>query len=250
MQETWNAYQKTKSKDLKDNLVIQYLPLIKYVIGKFQLKISNNLEYDDLLNIGVIGLMEAVEKFNPEFSVKFETYALARIKGAIIDKLREEDIFSRSARKKLKEVEAAYIYLERKFKRPPEEKEVAAHLKLTREEFYKLLNKIAPVTVLSLDEKSGERDAPETIFLKDIVEDTKSPNPQKIIEEKEIKGILRELIYHLKDIEKKILFLYYYEDLTLKEISLSMDISESRVCQIHSTIVIKLRAKIREYLGG
>lgn len=242
----WEEYKKNKNIKLKESLVIQYLPLVKYVIGKLQIKISDNLEYDELLSIGCLGLIEAVEKFDPKFQVKFETYAISRIRGSIIDELRNRDILSRSVRKKLKELENVYLYLEKKLNRIPSEEEVAKHLKLTLPEFHKLLNKVSPITVLSLDEKY--QDSQDAIFIKDTLEDIKSPNPEKIIEKKEVRKILKENISNLPENEKKILFLYYYEDLTLKEISAVLDISESRVCQLHSQIIIKLRAKIKENL--
>lgn len=246
VQEIWKEYKKSKDTKLKEALIIQYLPVVKYVIGKLQIKISDNLEYDELLSIGCLGLIEAIEKFDTKFNVKFETYAISRIKGSIIDELRERDIFSRSLRKKMKELENAYSYLEKKLNRPPLEEEVANYLKLTIPEFHKLLNKISPITILSLDEKY--QDSQDAIFIKDTVEDTRSPNPEEIIEKKRVRSILKESISCLPENEKKILFLYYYEDLTLKEISAVLGISESRVCQLHSQLIIKLRAKIKEHL--
>lgn len=242
----WKEYYKKKDKNLKDELILNYLNLVRYIAGRLQIRFPSNIEHSDIMSWGIIGLIEAIERFNPNLQIKFETFATSRIKGAILDALRAQDYFSRQTRKMLREIEDTYNKLEGKLSRRVQDEEVAKELNLSLEEFHKLLFKVSPITVLSLDQSYSDLDMYTSLL--DVIEDKKSLSPDKIIEDIEIKKVLKESILSLSEQERKVLALYYYEDLTLREISEVLEVSESRICQIHSSAIIKLRGKLRKYL--
>jgi len=243
--ELWKNYRKTRNPEIRDYFVKQYAPLVKYVAGKVAIGMPNNVEFDDLVGFGVFGLFDAIEKYDPAKHVKFKTYAVTRIRGSIFDELRSIDWVPRSVRQKSREVEDTIRSLEARLGRAASDEEIADELGMDVEDFQSLVLKISGTSVLSLNDVwySGEED--DKISIVESIESPGSLNPDTIVERDEIKRVIVDAISELPDKEKKVLILYYYEDLTLKEIGQVMELSESRVSQIHTKSVLSLRAKMR-----
>jgi RNA polymerase sigma factor for flagellar operon FliA len=241
----WAAYKKAKSKEVRDKLILHYAPLVKYVAGRIAASLPSNVEQADLISYGMFGLIDAIERYNPAHGVKFETYAITRIKGAIIDELRALDWVPRSLRQKAKDIEKVYVELEYKLKRVPTDKEVAEALGISLEEHQAVLSQLNYSSILALDELWGTGDKEEKISILDSVEDDSSPDPSKVFELEELKKLLESAIAKLSDREKTIVFLYYYEGFTLREIGEILGISESRVSQLHTKAILRLKSKLR-----
>jgi RNA polymerase sigma factor FliA len=241
--ELWINYKRTGSLEIREKLTLQYIPLVKYIVNKVIKTLPKNIEYEDMVEYGIIGLLDAVEKFDITKDINFKTYAVLRIRGAIYDELRVMDMLPRTLRTLSKNIENAYIEIEKKNGRAATDEEVAAYLNIEIKELDEIHSKINVANVSSLNDiLHNSEDGKMTVG--DIVEDKKNENPQESLEKKEIR---KELLKHLKELsekEKAIIALYYYDELTLKEIGKVMDVSESRVSQIHSKAVLKLRAKM------
>lgn len=237
---TWEAYSKTKDLKLREELILKYIYLVKYVAGRLCAGYGNNVEFDDLVSYGIFGLMDAIDKYDPGRGVKFETYAQLRIRGAIIDQLRETDWLPRSVRQKSKELEKAYYELENALGRPATDEEVAERLGVAVEEFQKKIQNIAAYSLVSLDDLLEQK--------REVVsseEERQEDLPENIVENAEVKEILADAINALPEKERKVVALYYYEELTYKEIGKLLSISESRVSQLHTKAVIRLKNKFR-----
>ena len=243
--ELWVQYRKTKDSKIRDNFIKQYAPLVKYVAGKVAVGMPHNVEFDDLVGFGVFGLLDAIEKFDPEKNVKFKTYAVTRIRGAIFDELRSIDWVPRSVRQKTREVEDAIGTLEARLGRTATDQEIAGALGLSEEEYLKTLQKISGTSMLSINEVWYSGDENDKVSIGDSIESPASLNPEVIAERDEIRRVIVEAINELPDKEKKILVLYYFEDLTLKEIGQVLDVTESRVSQLHTKAIMRLRFKLR-----
>ncbi|NLI89189.1 MAG: FliA/WhiG family RNA polymerase sigma factor [Epulopiscium sp.] len=236
----WKEYSLTKSPEIKDKLIIHYAPLVKYIAGRLNMYLGENVEYDDLISYGVFGLIDAIDKFDPDREVKFETYASLRIRGSIIDHIRKMDWVPRSLRKQEKDLREAYTELENTLGRPATDEEMINHLGISPEEFHKISKdaNIASLTSLEYHMEQG-RNAE--------ISDT-NPNqlgsPEAHMEELETERMLAAAIGQLTDRERKIITLYYYEELTLKEISAIMGVSESRISQIHTKAISRLKEKM------
>lgn len=240
----WKKLQEENDSNIKNILVEKYFYLVKYVVGKMLSRLIPLVEYDDLIGEGSIGLLEAISRYDYTRDIKFETYAVTRIKGYILDYLRKKDVFSRSARKKLKDLEKVQAkFLEEKGYFGNNE-EVREYLGLTENDYRKLMYDISPITLISLD---NENENLEQKSFKEILSDEKSAQPLDKILKKEVQEELLATFKLLSEKEKDILALYYYEDLTLKEISKALNISESRVSQIHSCAIIKLRSILSKF---
>jgi len=240
----WQEYVADReNKELKDTLIMQYAPLVKYLAGRLSVHIGHRVEFDDLISYGIFGLIDAIDKFSLEKGVKFETYASLRIRGAIIDSIRKLDWVPRDLRQKSKLVEQAYADLEIDLGREPSDEEIAQKLGLTIEETLELMKKASIASLVSLDDYL-EQNHEENFSVRDGGE-----TPEEEYDRKEVTDILVEAIDKLTDKEKNVVTLYYFEDMTLKEISKTMGVSESRVSQIHSKAVVKLRAKLGKYKG-
>lgn len=239
----WKQYRETKSSAVREKLILEYSSLVKYVAGRLSIYFANNIEYDDLISYGIFGLIDAIDKFDSAKGVKFETYASLRIRGAIIDSVRQLDWAPRTLRQKNREIERTYIELEHKLGHPPLEKEVAMHLEMNIEDFHKVINAINISHVISLDEyleQSYEADV-------DSFGINQYQSPSRYAEVEEIKRLLEDSIEKLSEQEKRVITLYYFEELTLKEISAIMKVSESRISQIHSKAVTRLRSKLNKH---
>jgi RNA polymerase sigma factor for flagellar operon FliA len=240
----WVDYKSARDQHVRDQLLLHYSPLVKYVAGRVAVGLPQNVEHADLVSYGIFGLIDAVEKFDPERGYKFETYAIARIKGAILDELRSIDWVPRSVRAKARALEKAYAKLEGQLHRTPSDEEVAAELGLSDDQFQALLGQLSFVGLVALDELlsvSGERG--ESMTLGDTIPDA-GEGPVGAYEVEEMRQLLAESINRMPEREKIVLTLYYYEGLTLAEIGQVLGVTESRVCQIHTKAVLQLRSKI------
>jgi RNA polymerase sigma factor for flagellar operon FliA len=218
---------------------------VKYVAGRVSVGLPQNIEQADLVSYGIFGLIDAIDKFDPERNIKFETYAIARIKGAIIDELRSIDWVPRSVRAKARSVEKAYATLEASLLRTPSDAEVAAEMGISESDLHTIFNQISFVGLVALDEMLSGGDRGESATLGDTIPD-KGEGPVAAFEVEEMKQILASAINRLGDREKVVLTLYYYEGLTLAEIGEVLGVTESRVCQIHTKAVLQLRSKMTE----
>ncbi|MCX7922401.1 MAG: FliA/WhiG family RNA polymerase sigma factor [Clostridia bacterium] len=241
--ELWKQYSDSKDPAIREKLILEYAHLIKYVAGRLSIYFGSNVEYDDLVGFGAFGLIDAIDKFDINKGVKFETYASLRIRGAIIDSIREMDWVPRSLRQKNKELEKAYWELENELGHSATDKEVAEKLGIPQEDFYKLLNEVNLSSMMSLEE-----------FLEqnyeigvDIPNTSDEDKPESYMELTEIKEILGEAIDKLPEKEKTVITLYYFEELTLKEISAIMKVSESRISQLHTKSILRLRGKLARH---
>jgi RNA polymerase sigma factor for flagellar operon FliA len=243
----WTEYKTSGSRDARDRLILHYSPLVKYVAGRVSVGLPQNIEQADLVSYGIFGLIDAIEKFDLDRRIKFETYAIARIKGAIIDELRSIDWVPRSVRAKARSVERAYAKLENQLLRTPSDAEVAAELGMSESELQAIFHQVSFVGVVALDEmlSSGSGDRGESTTLGDTIPD-KTEGPVAQFEGEEQKQLLAAAINRLGEREKMVLVLYYYEGFTLAQIGEVLGVTESRVCQIHTKAVLQLRSRMAE----
>ncbi|MEI6230779.1 MAG: RNA polymerase sigma factor WhiG, partial [Actinomycetes bacterium] len=224
---------------------LHYSPLVKYVAGRVGVGLPPNVEQGDLVSYGIFGLIDAIEKFDLDRAIKFETYAINRIRGAIIDELRSIDWIPRSVRSKARNVERAYQALEAKLQRTPTEPEVAEEMGVTLDELHAIFNQVSFVNVVALDElMNSSADRGDKGTLGDTLEDKNAPDPMGAFESEETKVILAQAIQGLPEREKIVVTLYYYEGLTLAEIGQVLGVTESRICQMHTKAVLQLRARL------
>ncbi|SRR6266540_233454 len=240
----WASYKDGANRDVRDQLILHYSPLVKYVAGRVAVGLPQNVEQADLVSYGIFGLIDAIDKFDVDRGYKFETYAIARIKGAILDELRSIDWVPRSVRAKARSLEKAYAKLEAELHRTPNDVELAAELGITDDQLQTMLNQISFVGLVALDEMlsvGGERG--DTLSLGDTIADG-GEGPVAAYEVEEMRQILADAINRMPEREKIVLTLYYYEGLTLAEIGEVLGVTESRVCQIHTKAILQLRSRI------
>jgi RNA polymerase sigma factor for flagellar operon FliA len=248
--ELWLEYRQSRDSKIRETFIKQYAPLVKYVAGKVAIGMPHNVEFDDLVGYGVFGLLDAIDKFDPDKGVKFKTYAVTRIRGAIFDELRSIDWVPRSVRQKTREVEEAIGSLEAQLGRTATDQEIAGTLGMNEDEYLKIMMKISGTSVLSLNDVWFSGDENDKVSIGDSIESPMSLNPDVIVEKDEIRRVIVEHINELPDKEKKILVLYYYEDLTLKEIGQVLEVTESRVSQLHTKAITRLRSKLTNIRKG
>jgi RNA polymerase sigma factor for flagellar operon FliA len=249
-EELWTLYRRKRDPRIRDFFVRQYAPLVKYVAGKVAIGMPNNVEFDDLVGFGVFGLFDAIEKFDPGKHVKFKTYAVTRIRGAIFDELRSIDWVPRSVRQKTREVEETIRRLESSLGRAATDEEIARSLNMDLKEFQSLMLKISGTTILSLNDVWYTGEDNDRMSIVESIESPSSLNPDSIVEKEEIKRVIIEAINELPEKEKKVLILYYYEDLTLKEIGEVLEVTESRISQLHTKAIMRLRARLSHIKKG
>jgi RNA polymerase sigma factor for flagellar operon FliA len=242
----WIRYQRDGNPEIRARLLKQYLPLVRNVAGRMAIGFPRSVELADLINTGVIGLVEAFRNFDPTRGVKFETFAVPRIRGAILDELRALDWVPRSTRARSREIERALLELENDFGRPPTEAELAMKLKCSVEELMHAIGDVSGSSLLSLDETIYREDDNRQVPRIETISDEAKATALGDMEKGELRAFLVTAIDRLTEQEKLVIALYYFEELTLKEIGEVMSISESRVSQIHTKAVIKLRGMIRE----
>ncbi len=241
-QKLWEQYRNTRDQRIKDALIMKYASFVKYVAGRIAVNLPSNVEFDDLVSYGILGLIDAIDKYDSERNVKFKTYAKTRIRGAVFDELRMLDWTPRSIRQKARKLEKAYAKLEGKLGRDAKDEEIAEFLNIDISELHKLFDETKKSLLLSLDEIFYDDDEGSSRF--DFVEDEKSDNPQSKIEEAEAKKILADAISKLSDRERMVITLYYYEELTSKEIGKILGVSDSRVSQLHTKAILRLRGRL------
>ncbi len=243
LEDLWMKYLSDKTnKQLRDILIVQYIYLTKYVIGRIKLNLPPNFAIEDITSFGVEGLIDAIEKFSPDKGAHFETYAIMRIRGTIIDKIRSQDWLPRSARKKIKDIKSAVEILKQNLGRTPTTQEIADYLGIEKDKVASTLSEDTSVGSLYEKKYSGD----EGIELIDTIEDTNSVNPLEKLAEKDVKNELQAALKKLPERERMVMVLYYHENMTLKEIGENLDVSESRICQIHAQAIMKLRNILNE----
>ncbi|MCK5672457.1 MAG: RNA polymerase sigma factor WhiG [Spirochaetales bacterium] len=248
--ELWTLFKENRDPKIRDMFVKQYAPLVKYVAGKVAMGMPHNVEFDDLVGFGVFGLFDAIKKFDPDKHVKFKTYAVTRIRGAIFDELRSIDWVPRSVRQKTREIEDTIHRLESSLGRAASDQELANEMRMTTKEFQKTMMKISGTSILSLNDVWYTGDDNDKVSIVDSIESPSSLNPDIIVEKGEIKRVIVQAITELPEKEKKVLVLYYYEDLTLKEIGKILEVTESRISQLHTKAIMRLRSKLTNIKKG
>ncbi|MDF2589395.1 MAG: polymerase, sigma 28 subunit, FliA/WhiG [Anaerocolumna sp.] len=236
----WEEYSKSKNPEVREKIIIEYANLVKIVAGRLSMYLGYNVEYDDLVGYGIFGLIDAVDKFDYYKGVKFETYASFRIRGAILDEIRKMDWIPRTLRQKQRKIDAAFQKIEAEQGRSATDEEVAKELEITLEEFDTWQNQTKVSSLLSLDEyiDQGSEVKMESSL------SAQFETPEKVVEKQELKETLAKTLETLTEKEKKVIILYYYEDLTLKEISSILEVSESRISQLHTKALQKMRVKL------
>jgi RNA polymerase sigma factor for flagellar operon FliA len=233
------------NKTERDNLIMKYAPLVKTIVGRIAYKLPIDVSNrDDLINVGIIGLMEALEKYDHKRNVQFETYARFRIRGAILDELRARDWVPRSVRNKDSRLEKAFQALKKTLGRQPDEEEVAEHLGLTLEQYFKLLDETKGIALISQEDLGP--DAMESENHADILGVTDHSNPMDMVAAKELQHKLKRVIDELPQKEKIVISLYYYDEMTMKEIGYILELTESRVCQLHTQAILRLRGAVKD----
>ncbi len=246
---TWERFKQTEDIDMRDQLLRDYLPLVKNVAGRMAAGFPKSVELNDLINTGVIGLIEAFNNFDPKRGVKFETFAVPRIRGAILDELRMLDWVPRSTRAKARNIDKALMKLENELGRGPFENELAKRLDISVGELFSARKDVNVSTLLSLDELICREDDNRQVPRIETIENTTTIDVLNDMEKTELKVFVIDAISSLTEQERLVVSLYYYEELTLKEIGDIMLISESRVSQIHTRAVMRLRNSIRDKFG-
>lgn len=238
-QKLWDEYRKKRTPELREKIIIEYAGLVKVVAGRLSIYLGYNVEYDDLVGYGTFGLIDAIDKYDFEKGVKFETYASVRIRGAILDQIRKMDWIPRTLRQKQKRVDAAYRKIELETGRPATDEEIAKELEISLDELDEWQNQTKISNLISLDDymEQGETKV-------DIASSEDYVQPEKVVEQQALKQILVDALELLTEKEKKVIVFYYYEELTLKEISNILEVTESRVSQLHTKALQKLRNKL------
>jgi RNA polymerase sigma factor FliA len=245
-QALWLEFRRTGDRGLRDRLILTYAPLVKFVAGRLGSGLPAHVDEGDLVSYGLLGLIGAIERFDPEREIKFETYAISRIKGAIIDELRALDWVPRSVRTRARDIERAIGELERRLHRAPTDEEICDKLGITGGELEDSLTEISRSSIAALDELWTATAGGDQVALIDTIEDTSGPDPQSALAQTELKEALGEAIARLPEREKLVVTLYYYEELTLREIGEVLGVTESRVSQLHTKAILRLKAR----LGG
>ncbi|MGL4562484.1 MAG: RNA polymerase sigma factor WhiG [Brevinema sp.] len=252
-EELWAQYTDTKDRCIRNYFIEKYAPLVKYVAGRVMVNIPSSIEYEDLVSFGVIGLMDAIDKFDLNRDIKFKTYAVTRIRGAIFDELRNLDWLPRSVRQKAKEIERTISQLELKLGRSAKDNEIAEAMKITIEEFHQLLLRVGTNALISMDENWFMNDSSNDnspMSMEETLESASGISPESLAERTEIKKMIAQAIADLPDREKQVLILYYYEELTLKEIGSILSVTESRISQLHTKAIMRLRGKLEQIKKG
>jgi RNA polymerase sigma factor FliA len=240
----WRQFKRTGDRALRDRLILTYAPLVKYVAGRLGSGLPAHVEEGDLVSYGLLGLIGAIERFDPDRDIKFETYAIARIKGSIIDELRSMDWVPRSVRARARDIERAIAELEAKLNRAPNDEEIAAKLGITEDELQDSLLEISRSSIAALDELWQSSASGDPVALIDTIEDPQAAEPQAAMSQTELREALGEAIARLPEREKLVVTLYYYEELTLREIGEVLGVTESRVSQLHTKAILRLKARL------
>lgn len=244
IEEEWKKFFKDKKDgEVKNNLILQYLSLVKYIVDRMAISLPYHVDRDDLVSVGICGLIKAIDKYDPNLGTKFETYATIRIQGAIMDELRAMDWVPRSVREKARVLQRAYNELEEKLGHFATDDEVAAHLDISLEQLDMMIKESTPATMLSLNTVLRQQDDNRPLKLVDSLQDG-TTTPLDKVAQKEVKEVLINALRDLSEQERRVIILYYYRELTLKEIGKVLNVSESRISQVHTKAVLRLRARL------
>ncbi len=251
LKDLWRRYKATPDERARalarEQLVVAYAPLVKYVAGRMSSGLPAHVEEAELISFGLDGLINAIERFDPDREIKFETYAITRIKGSIIDALRALDWVPRSVRAKAREIERVHSKLEHRLHRTPTDEEIAGELGITVEEFQETLMRISNSTVVALDELWSVSDSSgDQVSLLDTISDPQAADPEEMLDQSELKDRLAAAIAALPEREKLVIALYYYENLTLREIGEVLGVTESRISQLHTKAVLRLKSRLQD----
>ena len=241
----WEAYQKCPSTELREKLITEYAPLVKVVAGRLSMYLGYNAEYEDLVSYGIFGLIDAIDKFDPGKDVKFETYASLRIRGSILDQIRKMDWIPRTVRQKQRRLEDAAKTIEARTGRNATDEELAEELGVTGTELLEWQSQLKVTNIISLNEFVEQGGEP----VMDARNNSQFAQPEETVAEEELKKVLSETLELLTEKERRVILLYYYEELTLKEISNILEVSESRVSQLHTKALLKMRKRMGNYMG-
>jgi RNA polymerase sigma factor FliA len=246
LRDLWRRYKDDRDEKARERLVLAYAPLVKYVAGRMSSGLPSHVEESDLISYGLLGLISAIERFEPEREIKFETFAITRIKGSVIDELRSLDWVPRSVRTKAREIEKANAKLEHSLHRAPTDQEMAKELEVTVDEFQESLVRISNSSVVALDELWTVSDSSgDQVSLLDTIQDPHAADPVWEMDTTEMKDRLADAIARLPEREKLVVALYYYENLTLREIGEVLGVTESRVSQLHTKAVLRLKSRLQ-----
>jgi RNA polymerase sigma factor for flagellar operon FliA len=245
----WRAYHSANAPQSTEALIEDHLSLVKNVIGRMRMTLPESLDYDDLYSVGITGLMTAVRKYDPSQNCTFPAFASAHIRGAVLDELRRMDLLSRGGREKAKKVQATIDQIEQRSGRPATEEDICQALHLSAEEYGQLLEEIKPISFLPLDSAAYSEGA-DNIVLHDMIQDEEQLSAEEQLERKELIALVMERLQQLPDVPKKIMAMYYFEDMRLAEIAAAFGLTEGRISQIHTQTVLGLRAFVQRVLAG
>ena len=241
----WQTYQENPSPELREKIILEYAQLVKVVAGRLSMYLGYNVEYDDLVGYGIFGLIDAIDKFDLNKDVKFETYASLRIRGAILDQIRKMDWIPRTVRQKQKRIDEAIKQIEMRTGKNALDEEIAQELGVSEDELSNWQSQLKVTNIVSLNEFLEQGSEP----VMDARQNSHFIQPEDLVEENELKQVLEESMNLLTEKEKKVILLYYYDDMTLKEISQILEVSESRVSQLHTKALLKMRNKMGKYMN-
>lgn len=246
----WRRFQDEGDEDARRQLVEKHVGLVRYVAGRLAAGLPHYLEFPDLYGSGLVGLIQAVDNFDRTRGIKFETYAIPRIRGAILDELRAQDWFPRSLRRKARQLEAAFCSLEARLGRPASDDEVAKELGMSLADYDRVLGQISVATIVSLETELHPDEPGGGVRIVDTIVDENSPHPDDALAQRELREVIAHALDELSERERLVLTLYYYEELTLREIGEILDVTESRICQIHTKAIFRLRGKIERFTSS
>ena len=235
---------------VREDLILEHTPLIRYVAGRIAMRLPAHIQIDDLTSAGVLGLIDAVDKFDPDKKVQFKTYAEFRIRGAILDELRAMDWVPRSIRRKSTQLESVYNRLQNELGRPASDEEVAEEMGIDLEQFFKLLDEIKGVNLLSMDDPENPLSNLDTEQLVKALGNQDREDPLALLGLNELRELVAQAIANLPEKEKLVVSLYYYDELTMREIGEVLGYTESRISQMHTKAVLRLRARLRSFMSG
>ncbi|MBU8869848.1 MAG: FliA/WhiG family RNA polymerase sigma factor [Gemmatimonadales bacterium] len=247
--DVWERCHGDERQEGRRELVNIYARIVKYVAGRMAIGLPHYVEFNDLVSAGLLGLIQAIDNFDHLRGIKFETYAIPRIRGSILDELRSQDWFPRSLRRKAKQLEEAYSTLEVKLGRPATDAEIARELNIDIAVLDTMVGEVSIATIMSLDADTSGDESEQSSTLGDYLADPKTEDVEQVLARQEMKELIGERMIELPDKEQLVLVLYYYEELTLKEIGEILDVTESRVCQIHTKAIFRLKGKIQRHEG-
>lgn len=247
--EVWRKYKEEGDPKARDRLILMYAPLVKYVAGRMGTNFPSHVDESDLISYGLLGLIGAIERFDLSRNIKFETYAITRIKGSILDELRSLDWVPRSVRSVARQIERSSASLENKLHRAPTDEELAKDLNLSMREFHDALTRISSSSIVALEELwTISSTGTESVALIDTIEDRQSKDPAAVVDVTEVKERLAQAIANLPEREKIVIALYYYEALTLREIGDVLGVTESRVSQLHTKAILRLKGRLKDHV--